>query len=348
MIDQEIGLFYDNGPSIPTAEIQTPLPDHDSLWLAQDARSWNQAFTEVHASTDHDSFDPTRQSLCDLFRELLTGKLHLWHGNCELPILHLRLLLYPLHTLVTQYDRLASCLPQPGSTHQLAQAACDISTSLQGEEVKELLQKWYDLFVQSPPLDSRQWLLSQVSSILYHLIYLNLCASVPDIESVARSEFRQQSSNLAELAALVLPHRCIQAREEAIFHCGQVLRLLRETEPILRPLWWPLALYRVAIILWAIGLEELSQNQHLTTNNGNPYSSEFVIDALKPDDYQWRLFVRQKRGSPCLTRADTNVRIEDINGILEIYARLLDGPPVNSPLAAGVAHKLNTLAIPAS
>ncbi|KAF5258792.1 hypothetical protein FOXYS1_10610 [Fusarium oxysporum] len=275
MIDQEMGLFYDNGPSIPTAEVQTPLPDYDSLWLAQDAESWNHA-------------------------------------------------------------------------------AGDVSTSLQREEIKELLQKWYDLLTQSAPPDSRQWLLCQVSLILYHLISLNLCASVPDIELVARGEFRQHSSNIEDLSALALPYRCIQAREEAIFHCGQVLRLLREMEPVVRPLWWPLALYRVAIILWAIGLKHLPQNQdlsskhHLGTNVHNPYSSEFAIDAVTPDDYRWRIFVQQKQGIPCLTKDDTNVRVEDINGTLEICAGFLGGPLASSPLAAGVARKLSTLTIPSS
>ncbi|OCT49462.1 hypothetical protein CLCR_04566 [Cladophialophora carrionii] len=350
----EMGLFYDDGPSIPTAEIQTPLPDHESLWLAPDAQAWSQACTEVHGSHDHFSQHHTRRSLCDLFQELLAGKLSAWSGGEELSILHLRLLLYPLHTFATQYSRLASCLPRSGSNHQLVQDPCDISTSLQGEEVKELLQRWHDLLAQSRPAGSRQWLLCQVTLILYHLIYLNLCASIPDIESFARGEFRQQSSVLGDFVPPALPHRCIQAREEAIFHCGQVLRLLRETDPVLRPLWWPLALYRVAIVLWAIGLESLprtnagSSRHQAATNIDNLHSSVFAIDTLTADDYRWRIFIRQKRGFPCLTKGASHVQLEDINGTIEICIALLDAGPTGPPLAEGVAHKLNTLTLPSS
>lgn len=87
---------------------------------------------------------------------------------------------------------------------------------------------------------------------LYHLICLNLVSSFVDIERLAERKsigvgvgFWQQS----------LQHeRSIYSRQQAIFHCGQALRYLRAVSIGSLPWWWPTAVHRAIMTLWAASI----------------------------------------------------------------------------------------------
>ncbi|OTA05982.1 hypothetical protein A9Z42_0067110 [Trichoderma parareesei] len=85
---------------------------------------------------------------------------------------------------------------------------------------------------------------------LYHLICLKLVSSFVDIERLAERKsvgvgFWQQSRQ---------HERSIYSRQQAIFHCGQALRYLRAVSIGSLPWWWPTAVHRAIMTLWAASI----------------------------------------------------------------------------------------------
>ncbi|OAA61850.1 transcription factor cmr1 [Niveomyces insectorum RCEF 264] len=147
------------------------------------------------------------------------------------------------------------------------------STLQRLEEVQAQLQRWYELsmaYYRAHPGCAA----TRCNLVLYHLISLNAVTNFPEVERHARREdaspssssslasshtgspsFWEAPANVEAKAAKErrqrqLLQRCIFQREEAVFHCGQVLRLLRQMPADHRPSWWSAALYRAVLILW--------------------------------------------------------------------------------------------------
>ena len=123
------------------------------------------------------------------------------------------------------------------------------------EEVQALLQKWYELSM-SLYKTNPGCAMTRCNLVLYHLISLNAVTNFLEIERLARREGFDGS-----YWELSLRHkRCIYNREEAVFHCGQVMRLLRSMAPDRRPCWWSAAIYRATLILWVDSVARLDPN----------------------------------------------------------------------------------------
>ena len=117
------------------------------------------------------------------------------------------------------------------------------------EEVQCLLQRWFHLaskYTKTHP----ECPVMQAHLVLYHLIGLNAVIDFPQIERLARRETFDGTYQ-----SLVWTHkRCISDVGEAVFHCGQVIRLVRNMSRSSRPAWWAAAIYRAALTLWCDSL----------------------------------------------------------------------------------------------
>ena len=136
--------------------------------------------------------------------------------------------------------------------------------------------------------------------IIYHLTCLNVITSFPSIEQFARREssvpqFRQSAW---------LQNRCVDHAEEALFHCGQVLRLVQTMPEQVRPPWWAGAIYRVALIAWATRTAyPLSQNS-VTESLPRESNTPFAIDALAPEHPSIHRYLKYQEGVPTFTKRD--------------------------------------------
>lgn len=276
MVDQDLSFFADSGPMLNVGECTAPMPDNDRLWHAKTAREWTDAFHSVHGLNENFAAlgSKTRPlSLQELFRRFLDDDLH---SQTPAPTpLQLRLLLHPLQSLVCQYTQLLSCRTdtyrtRTGSPHNTSRpsssshshahpsssasssASSAVSTAavrVRQEEVSALLARWYALatahLAQHPICATMQ-----ASFVIFHLLALNAVSNFAAIEKLARREGVDGS-----YAQLLWLHRtCITDVQEAIFHAGQVLRLVRSMPRSVRPMWWPGAVYRVALVLWVDAL----------------------------------------------------------------------------------------------
>ncbi|KAL6859698.1 hypothetical protein J3F83DRAFT_322804 [Trichoderma novae-zelandiae] len=243
-MDQELSLFHDAEQTLSAYDLERPIPDPHTPWDTRNIMQNSSLYlsdglyaeAKAHETLDYD-FRPT---LSQLFKDLLHGT-----TSGRVPPRHLRLLLHPLQAVVHQSQRLLS-FANHSSSPVLSEAAN--STIL---ETQRLLRVWYSLAMEAhnenaymPDADTTLGL------ILYHFICLSLVASFVDIERLADRKcigigFWQQS----------LQHqRSIYSRQQAIFHCGQALRYLRAVSTDTLPWWWPAAVHRATMTLWAASI----------------------------------------------------------------------------------------------
>jgi len=301
MVDQDLSLFYDVAPSFSVTELGAPMPDSDGLWQAKSAEEWCSIFEQVHefAGGFSSILSGARPiSLRDLFRQFLDEGL-LAQG-VELTPLHLRLLLHPLQNAVCQWRQFSSCFTDTVQGRRGSQSGQTMSNSAQSrlEEVQLLLQRWYSL-AERYMKNNEMCALMQSNMVIFHLISLNAVTNFPEIERLARREGVDGSHQ----QLLWFHSRCISNVEEAVFHCGQVLRHLRMMPRSIRPPWWAAAVYRVALILWT---DSLVNTEMLTPTSGifSPSETTFPVDMCSPDDPRVARYLSRKELTPMLTKRD--------------------------------------------
>lgn len=247
---------------------------------------------------------------------------------------HLRLLLYPLQLLVTELRQFWTLLGSGNGIPTFPLPLLQTSSSLRAEELERLLHRWMDLAESVQLQGIRSVALMKSTMILFHLVYLNLLSSLPELEAIARGDgcFPDDSN-----ACLWL-----KGPEAVLVHCGQVLYLTVEIDKKLRPSWWAAAVYRVAIIMWAFGAsggtedeKDISQQRHVP---------EVVLNASNYRDRLLTDYVRTHIGRPYLKgRLGSLVSLSDTAGVLHICMEALEPGPRTSRLTEGILHRLEAL-----
>ncbi|KAK5148775.1 hypothetical protein LTR04_000525 [Oleoguttula sp. CCFEE 6159] len=339
MVDQDLSLFHDTNPLFSVTEFGAPMPDADRLWQAKTAGEWSGIFEQVHEfSGGYSSVGSGARplSLRDLFRHFLDDEIV--SNGIEMTPLQLRLLLHPLQSLVCQFTQLLSCFSDTISSRQRTRAVTAASTRVRLEEVQAMLQRWYDLadrHCKANPMCA----MMQANLVMFHLISLNAVTNFPEIERLARREGFDGTYQ-----QLVWIHkRCISDVEEAIFHCGQIFRLIRSMPRGIRPPWWSGAIYRVALILWT---DSLTHNESITPSNGlfPVPGPSFAVDALHAEHPLIVRYLSKREGIPCLTKRDgSQITMDHAFRVLSHCIDVID-EGVATRFSDGIRNKLERLA----
>lgn len=358
MLDLELSLFHDTVPLLAVSEIQCPLPGPDLLWIASNSEQWASGIQSIYGSmTNINPHVLTTQtltpSLFGLFQEFLQDNLS--HRQSCLGPQQMRLLLHPLQSLLCHLRQMLSCFTDILSNRRpTGRSVSKASTNQRLEEVQGLLQRWYELAV-TMHTENPNCTTTKCNLVLYHLISLNAVTSFPEIERLARKEgFEAGGPTYWELG---LRHkRCIYQREEAVFHCGQVLRLLRSLPIDRQPSWCSAALYRVTLILWTDGIGRLDPSfktspSPVSSKEGtSPEKSStgplgsFAIDQVTPEDPAAIAYLWGGDGTPVLTRADgLLVGLDNPMDVLDLGIKTIECS-VNTRIGGGIRRKLTTLA----
>ncbi|GAB1313850.1 hypothetical protein MFIFM68171_04060 [Madurella fahalii] len=341
MLDQELSLFHDTAPLFAITELQCPLPGPEVLWLAPNSEQWLTAMQSVYGCTANVnpqllSGPSITPSLYDLFQDFLQDNLSRRQGNVSPQ--QLRLILHPLQALLYHLRQMLSCFSDIVGTRRTS--ACTFtkaSTQVRMEEVQGLLQKWYELtlaYSKAHPGCP----VTRCNLVLYHLISLNAVTSFPEVERLARREGFDGS--YWELSLRY--KRCIFQREEAIFHCGQVFRLLRLMPSDRRPAWWSAAMYRATLILWTDSISKLDPNFQIDKReNAGPGSPrQVVIDQATPEDPALVAFAWNGEGIAKLTRRDGSTMTLDAPADVLSYAIQNIEAGFSSRIGDGIKRKL--------
>lgn len=355
--DLEISLFYDSAPLLNISELQCPLPMSEILWTSETAEQWLAGIQSLYGCTTnvnpHLLTTPSlTPSLYDLFQDFLHD--NLTHRQSKLTPQQMRLLLHPLQSLLCHLRQMLSCFSDILATRRAAaRTVTKASTTQRLEEVQSLLQKWYELamgYHKANPACS----VTRCNLVMYHLISLNAVTNFPEIERLARKEgFEASGPTYWELS---LRHkRCIYQREEAIFHCGQVLRLLRDLAR--QPTFWSAAIYRVTLILWTDGIGRLdpsfktpsSSTTAVPTKEGSasPANSPIgnvVVDQVTPEDPAVMSYLWGGDGTAVLTRVDgSTMSLDNPSDVLDLGIKTIEAG-TSTRLGDGIKRKLATLA----
>ncbi|RYP17373.1 hypothetical protein DL765_004573 [Monosporascus sp. GIB2] len=332
MVDQELSLFHDTAPMLSVNELLAPLPGPESLWTLTTSETWLAAVQSMYGFTAN--INPQLLSLTpslhDLFQDFLHDNLLGRQGS--LAPQHLRLLLHPLQALLCHLRQMLSCFSDVLHTRSAtAGTPTKESTTLRLNEVRALLQKWYQLSIACPSCD-----VNTTNLVLYHLISLNAVTNFPEIERLARREGFDGSH-----WELSLRHkRCIHNREESVFHCGQVFRLLRSMPSDRRPSWWSAALYRATLILFTDSISRRDPTFQKPENTGNPVA----VDQLMPEDPVLMAYTWKSEGFPVLKRSDGSATVSlEAPGELLGYAIKTLEEGVSLRLVDGIKRKLTAL-----
>ena len=341
MVDQELSLFHDTAPLFAVTELVIPMPDADRLWSARSAAEWSSIFEQVHEfSGGHSSVGSGARplSLRDLFRHFLDDEMI--PLGIEMTPLQLRLLLHPLQGLVYQHNQLLSCFSDSlsnRSSGSLTVTAASTRTRIQ--EVQSLLQRWFDLaerYLKANPMCA----MMSTNLIIYHLISLNAVTNFPEIERLARRE----NCDGTYQQLMWIHKRCISDVEEAVYHCGQVFRLVRQMPRGIRPPWWAGAIYRVALVLWT---DSLASKENTSPANNGMFpvpGPSFAIDAVTPDHPLVIRYLTKREGVPTLTKRDgSQIGIDQAYPVLQHCMEVVE-EGASTRFSDGIYGKLEKLA----
>lgn len=340
MVDQELALFHDTAPLFSVTECATPMPDADRLWHARTAAEWSSIFEQVHEfSGGYSSVGSGARplSLRDLFRHFLDDEMV--SLGIEMTPLQLRLLLHPLQSLCVSLSQLLQCFSEvPAKQQKNSHTVTAYSTRTRLQEVQSLLQRWFDLaerYLKANPLCP----MMQTNLIIFHLISLNAVTNLAEVERLARGEnFDGTYSQL-----VYIYKRCLFDVEEAVFHCGQVFRLIRMMPRGIRPPWWSGAIYRVALVLW---MDALTHKESASPRNGllPVPGPSFAIDNLPADHPLIVRYLTKREGVPCVTKSDgSQTGIDNALSILQHCIGVIDEGAATR-FSDGIRVKLERLA----
>jgi len=335
-VDLDISLFHDTTPKLSITNLNAALPDLDTLWHSRSAEEWARAWETIYFSLDF-NLHSNPPSLRETFQKFVNREA--WILKFDFSPTQLRLFLHPLQALICNLHQCLNCFSDSGNNRQSQQR---LMTQL--EEVQSLLQQWYVLCSRSIQKSEAFDLNTSVNLIAYHLISLNTITSFPDIERLARDEMQQADFKQSFWARV----RCVDEAPQIWFHCGQVLRLVRAIPESNKPLWCPMAIYRVALIIWATSIANANVQSPSESINAvvamGSSEDTFMIDGLKPEHTSIVRYLRYQEGVPVLSNKDGGlVSLKIPENLLRHCLEVLSEEESTTRLKNGIKSRIERL-----
>ncbi|OAL35150.1 hypothetical protein AYO20_05627 [Fonsecaea nubica] len=253
IVEQEIGLFHCLSPTIHFSDMRSPIPSADELFFAETEEEWSalvRSYRQLEGPGNMSRLHPP--SLAAFYGMFLRH--NFLERHCHVTPLQLRLLLCAIQTQVTQFVQSNRFVSTEQSYADDPHVETSSFASLRQEELQTMLVKWYILRQKVLGTDGETEM-TLACKLIYHLVWLELLICFSDIQLLAGREGPAGAKPL-------IPQFQRWFRSpfsfKALAHVGQVLEILQcPRHTVLRPLWWPVALFRVSLIMWAysVGLK---------------------------------------------------------------------------------------------
>lgn len=344
MVVQEISLFYGVPSAIDFTKMQARMPSPENMFSASTADQWRAARIVHEHEMKAVDFDSSSLSLAGLYH-LFDRQDFLGQRIIATP-LQLRLLLCALQTQVMQFAQLQRFIPATSPIGALAVMKTPRPWSiLRLEELETLLMRWRlfhdrvrETYESSNSKDSGCTAELLSCALLYHIIKIELYICFDDVQIVLGKEgFTAGQALLGTLRHWVQS----SAARKAVAHAGQVFGILTNSvNAQLLPLWWPVALSRIASVIWAytVGL-----HAETGTTAGMPHaflqSARLICTAsLAGSPVADGIIVHPGEGLPCLGQHDGRlVPLHQLDAVLDACVSLLQRESVKIlPLSVGV------------
>lgn len=315
------------------------MPDSDELFFAGSESSWRNLLNKRRHEDDRSTklHPPSLATLYYLFQ-----RHDFLHMELNITPLQLRLLLCTIQTQVIDHsmnNRFSAVEDQFGSPPRFH--AEKNSAFLRQEELENMLTKWHVL--KRRVVGSAWQTQAGIACMLvYHLIWLELYICHDDVQSIAGKDGHTAAKPL--LPQLQRWAHSSSARK-AIARVGQIFKLLQSSggngsNAVLRPVWWPLAVSRVALLVWCYGVGlRLSTGSTAGVDEAMLARSPTIIlnDPEEDLDAHGKV-IHEGEGIPCILAADGKLMpLHCISDFFDMCLKILkDGKSKSSPLHESV------------
>lgn len=307
------------------------MPDQDVLWRSRSAEEWSRAYNTIYSSPKA-SVPRNPPSLKHVFRRFMSRDRRI--QALDFSPTQLRLFLHPLQATVCHLHECLDCFLDGGNDRQSQRLVTQL------EEVQSILQDWYTMCSRAAGKASSFDPATCANLVSYHLISLNTMTNFREMERFARGELQREDFGLSYWVRI----RCVEEATRIWFHCGQVIRLVRVMPKAREPSWWPAAIYRVAIIMWATSNANM-KGQQVPPLSGRESSDDTVlIDALTPEHPSILRYIRYHEGIPVLSRRGGGFSsLEVPENTLKHCLEVLSEDTAATRLAEGIKSRLKDL-----
>ena len=313
------------------------MPDQDVLWEASSADEWSRTYNSIYKSSDP-NMPKNPPSLKHVFRRFMSRDPRI--QSLDFSPTQLRVFLQPLQAMVCHLHDCLDHFVDGGSDRQSSRFITQL------EEVQTILQDWYTMCSRSSAVGEPGKFdpATCANLVTYHLISLNTMTSFREMELQARGGLPRE-----EYLRSYWRIRCVEEAARIRFHCGQVIRLVRIMPEARKPPWWPAAVYRVAIIMWATSTANLLNDAGgrpsvaASRGSGRADNDTFVIDRLTPEHPSVLRYLRYREGTPALSKHGGGfVYLDEPQEPLRYCLELLSEQPATTRLAEGIKWTLST------
>lgn len=305
--------------------------------MAPDARQWREVLSSFSEGGDEDP----GCSLSELFSLFAEDRLYDLGRN--LNVMEMRLLLHPLHALVSNYSQITASLNVRSKRNQNRPDKIRPSHSQTFDEIHSLCRRWLIIFETIDIQGARLTVVARATLVQYHLISINLLCSFKTFESFSRREGPENVVNFAcsvqETLGVHLP--------ELLAHCGQILRLVRSSDVKLRPPWWSVAVYRAGLVLWVCSITRKYFLRRTGQGQLNSSGPPVVLDgAAGLFDPALSRYLLSGVGRPCLTcptDSESLVYVDHPRSVLQVCIEAFGRGLRLWRLTRGLQCKMETL-----
>lgn len=316
------------------SELEVELPADDKLWMAPNAQTWKTAYDATQSCANEDSCF----SLCELFSTFAEDGLQ----DCspKLNVMNLRLLLHPLHSLVSNYRQVTASLNARSKRLGCSHARVRSSSFETFEEIHSLMRRWLIAFESLDIQGARSVVAARATLMQYHLICINLLCSFKMLEAFSRGE----EPDLVTDFACNIQEDLERRHPELLLHCGQIWRLVRETDTKLRRPWWSAAVYRASLVLWVYSITRRLKLKP-TRREPHPSGPPVSLDTQSFLDPTLSLYLLHRLGTPHVTAEDGSVvSMDRPRAVLQIGIEAFGRGRRLWRLTRGLQCKMETLA----
>ncbi|KAJ5355919.1 hypothetical protein N7517_010528 [Penicillium concentricum] len=315
--------------SLGFVRLQCPMPVSDELFLLDNEDQWREMLADWTGDTNS-STKIHPPSLASIYRMFLRHNFF----NLKLSVtpLQLRLLLCPIQTQVIQYSQRYRFVPMEEgfeSSTPVPETA-EFVRLHQQEELEKTLVKWNllseQVFDGLPPCQSQTTPL-----LLSQLVWVELYICFDDVQLIAGKDgFEVGKTYLPQL------QRWAQSPSawKAIARAGNVVRILQSSQD--RPVWWPIAVSRIALVMWcyAVGLYSPIGNVGGVNSTSSSAGSLIVLNDPTRDMTTHGRNIHPGESIICIQDSDgLHIPLHDVPRIFDFYIQMLDdSKSLNSPL----------------
>lgn len=334
--------MYDEPPSLRLFELEIWPPSREELWLAPSASEWKRYLRKgdkIGVSGDEVADESGQTilhlSLPELFTQLSNFRFDISYEGLRLA--HVRLLLYPIFRLVHDYRNSMLSFPSSASDSVIPGLSF---MAVQLSDIQQLLRRWFSLFERVPKFSTRAFAACQSSLLVYHLVNIELYSSFKEIEMFGRGG----QGDLKTCILDAFKEHWLSHPAELVVHCGQIIKIIRETDVKLRPIWWAMASYRATIVLWSLSISVCKglSLRHSRRKWYSKHSKHIVwVDKSAMTSPEIIAFAQKRTGLPLFTAGDGSaVHLDNPEKLLKICQQLLECGSGVSAFTEGVQAKL--------